>query len=252
MRAIILAAGRGSRMKSMTSEMPKCLVPLQGRPLLEWQLEALKKAGIEDIAIVTGYRRDMLSTYGLTEFHNPRWAETNMVSSLACAEPWLSAGPVVISYSDIFYEASAVTLLSACTDDLAITFDPHWQRLWQQRFEDPLDDAETFRLSPAGYLEDIGGKPVSTAEIEGQYMGLLRFTPAAWLAAERVRGELSAEDRDRLHCTGLLQKIISRAALPVRALPYEGNWGEIDSEADWQLFHKERIPACASAGAPCR
>ncbi len=247
MKAIILAAGRGSRMKSMTSEMPKCLVALKGRPLLEWQIGALREAGIADIAIVTGYRRDMLSPYGLMEFHNPRWAETNMVTSLACATEWLATGPVIVSYSDIFYEASAIRLLSACTGDLAITYDPHWERLWRQRFADPLDDAETFRLDPEGYLADIGGKPGHLSEIEGQYMGLLRFTPGSWAEAEDVRAGLDQEPRDRLHCTGLLRKIIARGRLPVRALPYEGTWGEIDSEADWRLYE---TPADADASRP--
>ena len=60
MKAIILAAGRGSRMKNLTDEKPKCLAKLRGKPLLEWQLTSLREAGIEDIAIVTGYKRELL------------------------------------------------------------------------------------------------------------------------------------------------------------------------------------------------
>ena len=91
MKAIILAAGRGTRMKALTEEKPKCLVELDGQSLLEKQLNALRQAGIEDIAIVTGYRRELLIPFNLVEFHNPRWAETNMVTSLACAEQWLQS-----------------------------------------------------------------------------------------------------------------------------------------------------------------
>ena len=75
MKAIILAAGRGSRMKNLTERNPKCLVELHGKSLLDRQLDALNMANIEDIAIVTGYRREMLIRSGLREFHNPRWAE---------------------------------------------------------------------------------------------------------------------------------------------------------------------------------
>jgi choline kinase len=110
-KAIILAAGRGSRMKSLTDEHPKCLVELRGKPLLEWQLESLRAAGISDIAVVTGYKREVLAERGLSEFHNPRWAETNMVSSLACAESWLQGEPCIVSYSDIFYSPVAVQSL---------------------------------------------------------------------------------------------------------------------------------------------
>ena len=61
MKAIILAAGRGSRMGNLTDESPKCLVELRARPLLEWQLMAIREAGIDDIAIVNGYKRELAS-----------------------------------------------------------------------------------------------------------------------------------------------------------------------------------------------
>src|ERR1017187_6755080 len=130
MRAIILAAGRGSRMKSLTDERPKCLVELRGKPLLAWQLGALREAGVDEIAIVTGYKRELLAGRGLVEFYNPRWAETNMVSSLALAESWLLADTCIVSYADIFYYSSAVRLLIDCTAPLAITYDSNWLVSW--------------------------------------------------------------------------------------------------------------------------
>ncbi len=93
MRAIILAAGRGSRMQHLTEDRPKCLVELHGRPLLQWQRDALGEAGIEDVAVVTGYLREQLADKGLHEFNNPIWDRTNMVASLACAADWLEQGP---------------------------------------------------------------------------------------------------------------------------------------------------------------
>ncbi len=95
---------------------------LRGKPLLDRQLEALARSQISEIAIVTGYKRELLSNRGLVEFHNPRWAETNMVSSLTCAQEWLLAEPCIVSYSDIFYEASAVKSLMTCTARLAVTY----------------------------------------------------------------------------------------------------------------------------------
>ena len=71
MKAIILAAGRGSRMQNLTQKQPKCLVNLRGKALLDWQLEALRAAGISEIAIVTGYKRELLANRGLVEFPAP-------------------------------------------------------------------------------------------------------------------------------------------------------------------------------------
>jgi len=231
-KAIILAAGRGSRMKSLTDERPKCLVELRGKPLLEWQLESLRAAGISEIAVVTGYKRELLAERGLIEFHNPRWADTNMVSSLACAESWLLGQPCIVSYSDIFYSPAAVQSLMTNTASLAVTYDPNWLELWTQRFGDPLLDAETFRLTDAGTLAEIGNKPQSVDEVQGQYMGLLRFTPEGWAEAVRLRAELTAEQRDKMHMTNTLQRVIDAGRVPIEAVAYTGEWGEVDSSED--------------------
>lgn len=236
MKAIILAAGRGSRLQGLTDQKPKCLVELDGRPLLEHQLDALQRAGIREIGIVTGYRREALGGRGLTEFHNPRWDQSNMVSSLACANDWLLEDPVIVSYSDIFYEPSAVSSLMETPAELAITFDPNWLELWSKRFADPLEDAETFRLQPNGQLAEIGKKPLSTTEVEGQYMGLLRIAPNAWREIMRLRENLTPQERDRMDMTGTLQRIIEAGRIAITAIPYTGKWGEVDTEADLAAY----------------
>lgn len=236
MKAIILAAGRGSRMKSLTDERPKCLVELRGKPLLEWQLESLRAAGISDIAVVTGYKRELLAGRGLSEFHNPRWAETNMVSSLACAESWLQGEPCIVSYSDIFYSPVAVQSLINCEATLAVTYDPNWLQLWTERFGDPLLDAETFRLSATNTLAEIGNKPQSVDDVQGQYMGLLRFTPEGWAEVVRLRSELSPQQRDSMHMTNTLQRVIDAGRVPIEAVAYTGEWGEVDSSEDLSVY----------------
>lgn len=236
MKAIILAAGRGSRMKSLTDERPKCLVELRGKPLLEWQLESLRAAGISDIAVVTGYKRELLAERGLSEFHNPRWAETNMVSSLACAESWLQGEPCIVSYSDIFYSPAAVQSLINSDATLAVTYDPNWLQLWTERFGDPLLDAETFRLTAAHTLAEIGNKPQSVDDVQGQYMGLLRFTPEGWAEVVRLRAELSPQQRDSMHMTNTLQRVIDAGRVPIEAVAYTGEWGEVDSSEDLSVY----------------
>lgn len=236
MRAIILAAGRGSRMKDLTDERPKCLVELRGKPLLEWQLEALRGAGISEIAIVTGYKREMLANRGLIEFHNERWADTQMLTSLACASEWLISDTCIVTYSDIFYSSNAVTSLKEISAELAITYDPNWLGIWGQRFENPLDDAETFKINSKGILVEIGKKASVLEEIEGQYMGLLRFEPKGWAEIERIRDGLKREQRDKIHMTGILQKVIGEGRLKVVTVPYEGEWGEVDCKEDLRVY----------------
>lgn len=236
MKAIILAAGRGSRMKKLTDEIPKCLVEVRGRPLLDQQLIALHGAGIQEVAIVTGYKREMLAKRGTHEFHNPRWSETNMVTSLSTAESWLLSGPCIVSYSDIFYDETAVRALMACDEPLAVTYDINWLTVWTKRFGDPLLDAETFKVDESHYLIEIGNKPTLVDEVQGQYMGLLRFSPQGWNEISRIRAELSEAERDKMHMTGTLQKVIEAGRLSVKAVPYGGDWGEVDAAEDLVVY----------------
>jgi choline kinase len=236
MRAVILAAGRGSRMRHLGDEQPKCLVQLDGRPLIERQVAALRGGGIEQIGVVRGYRADLLDFPGLSYFNNERWAHTNMVASLAAAAEWLRDGPVIVSYADIFYRAGLVRGLAAAAGSLVIAYDRMWRGLWTQRFADPLADAETFRLDATGRLLEIGGKTTRIEEIQGQYMGLLKFTPAAWGVVESLLGTLDAATRDRLDMTGLLRRLLVTDLVRIGTFGTDGQWGEIDNPGDVELY----------------
>jgi choline kinase len=240
-RAVILAAGRGSRLGALTDDGPKGLVPLAGRPLLDRQIAALRAAGIDDIALVTGYRAERLVPYGLPCFHNPDWAETNIVASLDRAADWLSRTPCLVSYSDIFFEPAAPAMLRACDAQLAITSGERWREIWSARFADPLADAETFRVAPDGTLADIAGRPASFDEIEGQYMGLLRFEPAGWTAFRAVAAATGPDWRRRLHMTGALRACLDAGGPPVRVLRYGGLWGEVDEPSDLAVYARSDL-----------
>jgi choline kinase len=238
MRGLILAAGRGSRMGTIGDNCPKCLVELDGRPLLDRQVAALRRGGADEIGIVRGYRADMLSFPGLTYFDNQRWAETNMVMSLAAAADWLRGGPVIVSYADIFYRSDVIRGLVGASGSLVISYDRQWQNLWSRRFADPLADAETFRVGPAGELLEIGGKTTCIEDIKGQYMGLLKFTPASWTVIEGVLATLEPPVRDKQDMTGLLRRLLAAKALPIGTYGTDSQWGEIDNPGDVELYQE--------------
>ena len=235
-RGIILAAGRGKRLGPLGDDRPKCLVELAGRPLVERQIAALRRGGVDQIAVVRGYRAEMINFPGLFYFANARWAETNMVMSLAAAAPWLRSAPAIVSYADIFYRSELVHDLARAPGQLVISYDRAWRRLWARRFADPLADAETFRIDAAGRLLEIGGKTTRAEDIQGQYMGLLKFTPAAWAVIEELLGTLDRPVRDRLDLTGLLGRLLSERKFPIATFPTDGQWGEIDNPEDLVLY----------------
>lgn len=234
-QAVLLAAGRGSRMGGQTDAQPKCLLPLAGRPLLEWTLRALRSNGIEDVLIITGWQSQCLAHWSKHLRHNPGWAGGNMVRSLQVADDWLRRAPTLVVYGDGAYGTSALqSALQANDADLVVPVDTRWLELWCRRFANPLDDAETLHRR-GGYLSRIGQRPGSLGDIQGQFMGLLRTTPASWQritarldALELVQGRAAV---DRLDMTGLLQSLLD-AGERIACVEVAGGWVEIDSPQD--------------------
>ena len=230
MKAIILAAGRGSRLKNLTEKRPKGLNMVGGKPILEWSIAALRAGGVNDIVIVAGYRAEMLQFPGVRTVLNPEWEQTNMVYSLLCARHEFKT-PIIVSYSDIIYSPAAVAQLCAEEHDYTVMYDPHWQDLWRDRFADPSFDAESFSIDKDGRILDIGRSGCNVEEIQGQYMGLMRFSAKAFGdIVEFVAGN----DITTMDMTTLLRKLI-KAGYPVYGSELQDRWIEIDSPDDLKL-----------------
>lgn len=241
MMGIILAAGRGSRMGAMTADRPKCLTVLAGQTLLSWQMKALREAGVSQIVLVRGYAGDRLPTTGCQAVDNPRWADTNMVASLTCAARYLAVGSCTVSYGDIVYHPSTVRSLLAADGDIVVAYDRLWSGLWQDRFDDPLDDAEAFRVE-GGRLVEIGGRVDDLRRAQGQYMGLLKISPNGWSTMESFIHNLPEAERDCIDVTTLLSQMLGAGAV-VETSPVEGRWCEVDSASDLELYEKRLAQA---------
>lgn len=239
MNAIVLAAGRGSRMGEMTANRPKCLVEVNDKTLLSYQLEALHQGGCDLVGFVSGYRREQLADYFHIEFHNSMWSSTNMVASLFCAEAWLNASTCIVSYSDLFYFSDAVEVLAQAEEDICVLYDQNWYELWAARFENPLDDAETFMINEHGFLTEIGQKASDLSKIQGQYMGLFKLSPSGWNIFSNHARTLFEQKGQNIYITDVLHLIAKQNSSSIKAMPFSGNWGEVDSESDL-LFYNDR------------
>jgi choline kinase len=241
-RAVILAAGEGTRLRPLTEHLPKALVPLAGTPLLERQMRVLSSAGIEDRSLVVGFCADALAAIGTRCFHNPRYADTNMVASLHCAKSLFDgADDVLIAYGDIVYAPQVLRALLATPGPIAVVVDLGWQRLWQLRMDDPLADAETMKLDAAGCIVELGRKPQRLDEIEGQYIGLLKvdraFAPQFFDRYERWPAGVPFEGKpvERMYMTSYIQHQIDHG-VAVRAARVTHGWLEVDSVRDLKNY----------------
>ncbi len=233
-RALILAAGRGSRMGNETASKPKCFTILDGKRLLDWQFESLNAAGIDDVSVITGYKTEMFEGDFL-KYINKRWSETNMVASLFCADPF--EGDTIVSYSDIVYKKEHIIELNKSDADITITADKKWADLWKLRFENPLDDAETFK-SDNEKLTEIGGKTNDISEIEAQYMGLLKLTQKGWRIMYDLFQSLSDKEKDKKDMTSMLNLLL-REGVNIKVVFIHGGWCEADEYSDILAYEKE-------------
>ena len=235
-RAIILAAGRGSRLKALTAETPKPLVSFNGIPLLTRTIAALRTAQVDEIGIVVGYRGALLEDLADNVFRNVRWETTGIFHSLHCAEEWLRTESCLVSYGDIFYDATLVSDLIAHPGDIVLGYDPAAVTLWQQRSDVPLSDLENFRIKD-GRVCLIGKPALSIDDVQGQYMGLFKITPEGWQRLKTAFERCSGSERDHTDMTKVLSRVID-AGFPVAAVPTYAPWGEIDCPGDIALYER--------------
>jgi choline kinase len=242
MRAIILAAGQGTRLSPFTDDRPKCLVELAGKPLLNRQLAVLAAEGIDDIVLVGGYRADQLAGRPHTLVVNQEFASTNMVYSLFCAQGALDGSDdVLIAYSDIVYEARVLRALLAAAGDIAVAVNTDWHALWQARMDDPLSDAESLVMAPNGRLLEIGQKATGYDQIEGQYMGLIKVAAAQAPRLAQVYDDMAGLPRyagaahGNMYLTDFLQRLCD-LNWPVHGVKIGGGWLEVDSVEDLTVY----------------
>ena len=238
-KAIILAAGVGSRLRPFTDDRPKGMVEISGKPILEYQFETLKASGINEVIVVCGYKKDKIiaQSVNITKVENPRWAETNMVYSLYCAKEWLT-GDVILSYADIIYHKSVLDKVLSNSSDIVVSADRQFLRYWKLRLENPLEDLESFSLDLKGCISEIGQKCDSLNAIEAQYIGLMRFQNSGLDMLNEILFQNSKLDTfDMMYMTDLLTDLIQKDVCLTPSY-HENNWLEIDSVDDLNLAEK--------------
>ena len=245
MKAIILAAGKGERMGTETENKPKCMIKYKGKAIIDYILEAFYSCGIDDIIIVNGYKNNILEKYlenkNVNFITNNNYNNTNMVYSLICAEAQMT-DDLIVSYSDIIYKKNVLNSLINNESEFVVTIDKNWLDLWNLRMDDPLLDAETMKINDNGNIIELGKKPLSYQDIQGQYIGLFKISSSV---LEKVRvfyhsldksNQYDGNNFNNMYMTTFIQLIIDRL-LPIKADLIEGGWLEFDTKLDLASYN---------------
>lgn len=249
MKAIIVAAGMGRRLGPHTADLPKCLVKVGDKSILERQIDALAAAGVHEINVVRGYLGDRIALPGIATFDNPRYRENNILESLFYAEAAMEGG-FVFSYSDIVYDGTVTRALCAASGDYRLVIDRGWQRAYAGRRDHPVAEAELTRVQD-GQVRRVGKGLVSPADSAGEFIGLAYFSAAAAATMRTeyaaLRGRFaapgagpfgSARKFEQAYLTDLLNHLLDRGE-PMRPVFIDGHWREIDTVEDLERVRQE-------------
>lgn len=180
MRAIIIGAGRGSRLEHLTEEVPKTLVEVVGRPMLDHILDALAFAGFsrDKIVFISGYRAEVVeSRYpGLTYVRNEGWEQNNILLSLLCARHLMADG-FVSTYADIVYTPEIARDVATSPHDVTLGCDTAWRRRYKGRSQHPETDAE--KLIADGSRVTRLSRHIPSEEASGEFIGVMKVGPRA-------------------------------------------------------------------------
>jgi len=248
MRAIIIGAGRGSRLGHETREIPKTLVEVMGRPMLEWVLDALAEAGIErqDVVFISGYAEDVVrERYPEFSFvRNADWQNNNILLSLLSAREYLGEG-FVSTYSDIVYEGAVVQKLVESPHDIALGCDTAWRRRYTSRSQHPETDAEKLRAEGNRVVEL--SRHIDSEAADGEFIGVMKLsaegarqlTEAFDTAAAEYAGKEFREGRsfEKAYLIDLLQHMLEQGSTMHRENT-RGGYMEIDTLEDLGLAEK--------------
>ena len=244
--AIILAAGKGSRLMPLTNNKPKCLVEVNSKPILEWQLYLFKKNKIP-VNIITGYlnKKILERKYELKYFFNDEYNTSNMVYSFLKARPLIenciNKKDIIISYGDIIYSPQILNKLINTKDQFSCVVDINFKKYWKLRMDDIENDLESLSIDNYQNISSIGQKINDLNNVDAQYIGLIKISSKLISSILNIWDEIFNSNplgySKNLYMTDFLQYCIDKG-LKLKALKISHPWAEIDTPSDIKVAEK--------------
>ncbi len=231
MKALILAAGFGSRLAPITDNCPKSLVPVNGKPILMKQIENLLENGISDITVVSGYKAEILEAAVKEKYPDIKiinsvdYATTNNMYSAYLGKESFCGEQFLMMNADVFYDASVIKALLACEAENAIVTDIGTY------IEESMKVIEK-----DGRLVEIA-KTITAEDALGCSIDVYKFSPAGGKAffdkcAEYIEDMKELKKWSEVALNDILGEV------EFKACPLVGRWLEIDNHDDLAAAEK--------------
>ena len=235
--AVVLAASRGAGLEAVTTERPKVMLPIAGKPLLRWLVDAFKRHGINDITVVGGYRADAIDSAGVKLVVNERYAQTGELASLVCAVDRLQ-GVTVISYGDLLFRSYILRDLLESDAEFSVVVDSSQTQPSNRSVRD-------FAYCSAPDSRELFGQKVLLRRVSsditrdgqgahGRWIGLLKVHGTGRERLQTTLDELrSRSDFDSLDIPALLNGLIDAGA-GIEVQYVHGHWRGVNDLEDFR------------------
>lgn len=236
MRAIILAAGAGTRLQPLTDACPKCLVPIGGRPLLDYQLDALHAVGVEDVVLVVGCKSEQVRAHcgsGVRYIENADYLQTNSIYSLYLAAAEFNTDTFLFNCDILFHKGVLERMLDSAQSSV-VAVDSRVARVPNEMNVCYGDDMRITAIS----------KSLDPAAAQAQSVQLVKFDAAGAAQVSREVVRLIEEDQKDAFPTSAYGPLIEERTL-FAVDTGDLAWGEIDSLEDYERARDNVLPTLA-------
>ena len=239
MNAIILAAGEGTRLRPETNSIPKGMVKLFDKSLLEIQIDIFKKCGINDINIVTGYLAEQITFPSINYFKNKNYSSTAGIESLFCAKEKLQDS-TIITYSDLVFEKTVIDQVNNFKGDIGITVDLDWEKKYENRNQHPKSEADNVLFDKEGNILELRKNIQKPNSVIGEFTGIVKLSKKGSKIFLDKYSELKISHKGKFHNSpslkqsimpDMLQELID-SGINVEPILISGKWCEIDTPQD--------------------
>ena len=247
MKAIFIAAGEGSRLENLTKDLPKPLVDVNGKSIIERQIELLRKNNVNDIIVVTGYKKEKFTFKNIKYIHNPNFREQEQTGSLMVARSEI-VGDILIMFGDILFEETILQQMLNSKCDIVIAIDKDWEKSYEERPDNPKSEADKVLIKDDKVIQ-ISAKNIKINDNDnniGELLGLMKLSPKGSKILIEQYEKLENSHVGKFHdapsfkkakFVDILQELLSLGII-ITPVSIIGKWCEIDTKHDLEIAKK--------------
>ena len=247
MKAIFIAAGQGSRLGDITKDLPKPLIDVNGKSIIQRQIDLLRQNNIHEIIIVTGYKKEKFTFENIEYVNNPLYREQEQAGSLMSARSKFT-GDILVMFGDIIFDEKILQQILNSKGEIIIAIDKDWKKSYEERHDNSIEKADKVLLKNDRVIE-ISAKSIGAKQNDetGELLGLLKLSSngSQTLVKHYEKLENShigpfhdAESFQRAKFVDILQELIL-SGIEITPIPIQGNWCEIDTFDDLDRARKK-------------